>query len=337
MDFKALLISIGQKVITFIEIARISVIFMGLPFAMAGAALALSITHVPISLMQAIAGMLAVFFVTGAVHTIDDYFDRRRDRQLWPDRQIPSRGITPKTALFIALACYGIGFTFAILFFNIFCVIILLIAAVWATVYTGYLREKYGYMTLPFAIGLFPIGGYVAFSPQTLWSDPIPWLLYIMVFFWQSAHILAYSPPHGIKNGKTVVPLFFKRFSPEITLIFAGIFAGSCMTVGIFVFLSANLSYFYLGVIIGLGILLICLSVYFSRNLTVKNCMFLVFVNSAYGWLIFLIKTLEFLYRYDMLFFSIAFIIGILMMLLTPLLGGFGMPSTLIEKKIKKI
>ncbi len=332
MDWKAFVISIGQKLIAYIEITRVSVIFMGLPFAMAGAAYALSITMLPIPVMQAIAGMIAVFLITGAVHAIDDFFDRKRDRHLWPDRQIPSRGLNPKAAILIyALSC-GIGFALTIIFFNIFCLIILLIATTWATGYTGYLREKYGYLTLPFIIGLFPIGGCVAFSPQTLWVDPIPWILYIMVFLWQSSHILAYSPPHGVIDRKTVVPLFFKRFSPEATLRVAGVFAGACTTVGVVVYLLTDLSYLYLGITIGFGILLIGGSIYSSKNLTTKNCMRLVFLNSVYGWLIFIVMTLEFLYRYDMVFFGIALVIGVLMMVLIPILGGFGEPNIQIRR-----
>jgi len=324
---------VGQKFFNYVEIARVSVIFMGLPFAMAGAAFALSITFLPVSIWQAIAGILTVFLLIGAVHTVNDYFDQKRDRTLWPNRQLPSRAMTPQTALIIGFLSIGIGFALALIFFNIYCVLVLLITTIWGTVYTGYLREKFGYLTLPFAIGLFPVGGYVAFSPQTLWTDPIPWLLYLMVFLWQSAHILAYSPPHGIKNGKTVVPLFLKRFSPRITLICSGIFAGACMTVGIIIFLMTELSYFYLGITIGLGFLLICLTFYYSHNITLNNCMQLVFLNSLNGWLVFLIMTLEFLYRYNIVFFYIILIIGILMMVLTPILGGFGIPNSKIEKK----
>ncbi len=327
MDSKAILIKVGQKLFAFVEITRVSVIFMGLPFALAGAAYALSITLIPVSLIQAIMGVLAVFFVTGAVHTIDDYFDRKRDRALWPNRQLPSRGITPKIALVISMMCYVIGFSLVFLFFNIICGVVLLIATIWATTYTGYLREKVGYMTLPFAIGLFPVGGFVAFSPQTLWSNPIPWILYLMVFLWQSAHILAYSPPHGLKDGKTAVPLLFKRFSPEITLIIAGIFAGLCMSVGILTFFLTELSYFYLGITIGLGILLICMAIFTAKRLTVKNCMKLVFMNSAYGWVVFLLMTLEYLSRYNMTFFYIVLGLGIFMIASTPLFGGFGLPN----------
>lgn len=309
---------------------------MGLPFAMAGAAYALSITGVPVPLIQVIAGMIAVFLVTGAVHTIDDYFDRQRDRQLWPDRQIPSRGLNPKAAILIYIISCGIGLALTIIFINVYCFIILFLATTWATAYTGYLREKYGYLTLPFAIGLFPIGGYVAFSPQTLWTDPIPWILYGMVFLWQSAHILAYSPPHGVEKGKTVVPMFLKRFSPETTLIFAGVFAGACMIVGIVVYLLTSLSSLYLGITVGVGMLLICGSFYFSRNLTVKNCMFLTFLNSMYGWLMFIFMTLEYLYRYDLLFFYVALTIAILMMAITPVLGGFGEPSIQISNAERK-
>ncbi len=333
VDFKRFLVDLAQKLFTYIEIARVSVIFMGLPFAMAGAAFALSHTFLPISLWQGFAGILIVFLVTGAIHTVDDYFDRQRDRILWPNRQLPSRATTPRAALIIVSMSLGFGFALALIFFNPYCVIVLLIATIWAIAYTGYLREKFGYLTLPFAIGLFPVGGYVAFSSQTLVVDPIPWLLYAMVFFWQSAHILAYSPPHGVSNGKTVVPLFLKRFSARVTLICSGIFAGACMGVGIIVFYLADLSYFYLGATIALGLLLVCLAFYVARNVTVKNCMRLVLLNSFYGALVFLIMTLEFLYRYNLVFFYAILFLGILMMLLTPILGGFGVPNSQKERR----
>ncbi len=331
MDFKALMIRTGQKVFAFIELTRVSVIFMGIPFALAGAAYALSITHLPISVIEAILGVVGVFFMTGAVHAIDDYFDRERDRYLWPDRQIPSRGTNVKTALAISVSCYGIGFCIIGIFYNIYCVTVLLIAAIWATAYTGYLRERVGYLTLPFAIGLFPIGGYVAFSPSTLWSDPIPWMLYLMVFVWQSAHILAYSPPHGVTAGKTVVPVLLKRFSPRATILLAGAFSGTCMLTGVFIFILSKLSYLYLGMTTGFGFVLLGMSIYVARNLTVKNCMRLVFANSTYGWGVFFIMSLEFLIRYDMVFFYILLVFGLFMMVLTPVLGGFGMPANMME------
>jgi 4-hydroxybenzoate polyprenyltransferase len=331
VDFKRFLVSLAQKISAYVEIARVSVIFMGLPFAMAGAAFALSRTLLPIPIWQAIAGVLIVFLVTGAIHTVDDYFDRQRDRSLWPNRPLPSRATTPKVALIIVCASLGFGFALALAFFNIYCVLVLLIATIWAIAYTGYLREKFGYLTLPFAIGLFPVGGYVAFSSQTLGTDPIPWLLYIMVFFWQSAHILAYSPPHGVKNGQTIVPLFLKRFSPRVTLMCSGVFAGACMGIGIIIYNLTHLSYLYLEITVGLGLLLVSLAFYFAKNLTLKNCMRLVFLNSMYGALVFLIMTLEFLYRYDLVFFYAILFLGILMMALTPILGGFGVPNSQIE------
>lgn len=333
VDFKRFLVSLAQKLFGYIEIARVSVIFMGLPFAMAGAAFALSQTLLLISIWQAIAGIVIVFLITGAVHTADDYFDRQRDRSLWPNRPLPSGATTGKMASIIVCVSLGVGFALALIFFNMWCILVLLVATVWVIAYIGYLREKVGYLTLPFAIGLFPVGGYVAFSPETLGTDPVPWLLYTMVFFWQSAHILAYSPPHGVKEGKTVVPLFLKRFSPRVTLMCSGVFAGACMGVGILIYASTNLSYLYLGITIGFGLLLVCLAFYFAKNLTLKKCMRLVFLNSIYGALVFLLMTLEFLYRYDLLFFDIILVLGILMMGLSPLLGGFGVPTSTMERQ----
>jgi hypothetical protein len=117
----------------------------------------------------------------------------------------------------------------------------------------------------------------------------------------------------------------------------AGFFAAACMSVGIIIFLISPLNYFYLGITVSLGLVLTVLALYVSRAPTIKKCMKLVFLNSAYGWIVFLTLTLEFLFPYNTIFFWVVLIFGILMMLLTSVLGGFGEPNSEIEARKNKI
>jgi geranylgeranylglycerol-phosphate geranylgeranyltransferase len=56
---------------------------------------------------------LAVFFVTGAGNTVNDYFDREIDAVNRPDRPVPSLRVTSKQALMWSYALFAAGCTLA--------------------------------------------------------------------------------------------------------------------------------------------------------------------------------------------------------------------------------
>jgi 4-hydroxybenzoate polyprenyltransferase len=90
-------------------------------------------------------------------------------------------------------------------FYNPTATAVIGIAEVLAIVYCLFLRDHVGYLSLPFVIALFPIGGWAAISPETLFSSRLPWLLGGIVLTWQSAHIMVYSPAHPISDENGVL------------------------------------------------------------------------------------------------------------------------------------
>ena len=330
-DLKLKLISLAQIITSFFSLNRPAVVFMGLPFAMVGVAYAL-ITMVPfisITLLEAALGITAVFLVTGGSHIMDDYFDRKRDRALWPMRALTMGFATPKQAIAFALISNIIGYLIAFFVFNIACFIILLTASILTISYSGYFRDRVGYLSLPFLIGLFPLGGVSALDPSLLFNDTIPWLLFFMVALWQAGHILAYSPPHGVIDGKTSIPALFIRLSTSKTLLLAGIMINMLTILSIIFYFLVNMSFLYLIIAIGSGsfttIMTYCVSM--KKNCTIPNCMKTTLTISSYGAALFLFITLELLNRYSSDYVLILLITSIIMFIFCiPSFIGTGMP-----------
>ncbi len=330
VDIKLKLISLAQLLTSFFSLNRPAVVFMGLPFAMVGVAYALISTYSNITLLQAALGITSVFLVTGGVHTMDDVFDRKRDRGMWPNRALSLGFATPKQATILAITCFSIGLSITLFIFNIITFFILTLATSLTILYSGYLRDKYGYLTLPLLIGLFPLGGYSAIAPSQLFNDMIPWVLFTMVSLWQAGHILAYSPPHGIElDGKTTIPTLFKRLSPSKTLLMAGILITILTIMSIYLYYLINLSQFYLILAIISGSFTSIMTYYVSieKNCTLSNCMKATLTISTYGAGLFLLITFELLIRYSYDYFLILFILTtILLTLSIPAFIGTGTP-----------
>ncbi len=120
-------------------------------------------------------------------------------------------------ALAIALVCYGGALALAWLFFNEASkanFVILAIGCVAGWGYAAFTRDRIGYLSLPLLIGLFDLGGWAAFSPETLFTSATPWLLFALAVAWQGAHIMVLSA--AFKGGpsadaQTVMPALFYK------------------------------------------------------------------------------------------------------------------------------
>ncbi|MHA1382850.1 MAG: UbiA family prenyltransferase [Candidatus Helarchaeota archaeon] len=329
-DFKLKLISLAQMITSFFSLNRPAVVYMGLPFAMVGVAYALIATWSSITLIQGVLGLSAVFLVTGGSHTFDDYFDRKRDRGLWPMRALTMGFATPRQALTFAVVSNITGYILALIAFNFVCFFILILASILTILYSGFFRDRIGYLTLPLLIGLFPLGGVSALAPDLLFNDYIPWLLFIMVSLWQAGHILAYSPPHGIDvDGKTKIPALIIRLSPPTTLFLSGIMIAALAILSIIFYFLVNMSDFYLimAIIMGSFTTMTVFRVSIKKNCTIENCMKATLTVSSYGAGLFLFITLELLNRYSHDYFLILLIVCIVMFILSiPSFIGTGMP-----------
>lgn len=234
-------------------IALVRPVFFVLTPINAAAAVVLALGSFP-PLSKCILGFLAVALASCAVNAFNDYADRERDKALWPDRPIPGNRVRPNEALLVAAVSMAISLPITWFAFNPTTFYILLLALVLGSLYSIYLRDKVGYLSLPPIVGLIYLGGWVAFSPGTLFGNWLPWYLYLLGVVWQTAHIMIYYPLHIVSGMKNPPALFFRpspRFAVRIGIIF------TCLTLALSSLLplvAPGLGVIYLVLVITTGI-----------------------------------------------------------------------------------
>ncbi len=211
------------------------------------------------SLSKCLLGFLAVAFASCAVNVFNDYIDRERDRRIWPARAIPSGRVRPGESLMVVIVSLAISLAIVWLAFNPTTFYILLLALFLGGFYSVYLRDKVGYLSLPPIVGLIYLGGWAAFSPETLFSSFLPWYLYILGVAWQTAHIMIYYPTHimpdtGHKPDIKVPPALFFKPSPQAAVKIGIIFTCLTLISGILLVFLAPLGILYLVLAIAAGI-----------------------------------------------------------------------------------
>ena len=187
---------------SFVEITRPFLVIMGVPTVGIGAFLAPG--PIPSPLILA-AGALACMLAVAGIHTFNDWVDRERDETVWPNRPIPARRFPVALAPIFALFLMGLSAGLTWIYYNPTATAVLGIAVLFGILYCLFLRDHVGYLSLPFVIALFPIGGWAAISPETLFSTGLPWLLGGIVLTWQAAHIMVYQPAHPINDADGVL------------------------------------------------------------------------------------------------------------------------------------
>jgi 4-hydroxybenzoate polyprenyltransferase len=214
-----------ERIVAFLDLSRPLLALMGPLLAASGAVLACE-DFPPID--KFIFGFLTVLLATFGIHAFNDWSDRRRDLYCWPNRPIPTKRVKGFHALIFALLMFSIALFLALFIFNPLTFIILFLALTLGSFYSLFTRDKIGYLTLPPIIGLFPLGGWAAFSPNTLFESFTPWLLYFLALFWQAGHIMVYSPAHPIQKVKdklkVEVPALFFVPTPKVAAAFGLLF-----------------------------------------------------------------------------------------------------------------
>jgi protoheme IX farnesyltransferase len=272
---------------------------MGVCLATCGAILALHTKQMSLPLFQSIIGAVAVFITVGGMHTLNDFFDKIRDRNIWPNRPIPSGRLSPSYALILALCLLAAGLTLVWIYFNPICFTILLVAVILGATYSRYLRDKVGYLSLPLIVGLHPLGGYAAFAGDQAFTSLTPWVLYFMVTLWQAGHILVYSPAHGLKNGcKTTVPSFVVSLSPKATAALGVLSFSLLLPLSLYLYLIAPLSILYFVIAVVSGCITLLASLKLMVNPTWKNSVIAFNIATLYSLILFSTIALDVFMRF---------------------------------------
>jgi len=195
-------------------------------------------------------GVIAALLAFSGIHAFNDYIDRRRDVVCWPGRPIPSNRLMPRQGLLLAIGSFAAALVIVWFAFNPVSFAVSAAAIGLGCLYSGYLRDRIGYLVLPPIQSLGWLCGWAAFSPHTLFSSWSPWVLYLFSAAWQAGHIMVYSPLHPIQHIKgvklTQVPAFFKRTSPQAAAILSFVFLCLAWLVSIYLGFYFHLGLLYL-------------------------------------------------------------------------------------------
>jgi 4-hydroxybenzoate polyprenyltransferase len=219
---------------------------------------------------KCILGFLSVAFASCTINVLNDYIDRKRDKSIWPDRPIPSGRIKPGEALAVAFTSAAISLSLAWFFFNKLTFLILLLSMVLGAFYSAYLRDKVGYLSLPPIVGLIYLGGWAAFSPETVFTNWLPWYLYLLGIFWQTAHILIYYPLHTVPDEKAP-PVLFSTTHPQTAVRAGIIFTWITLFSGLALIFAASLNVFYIVIVMAAGIYALISSFRLNKNIRDKQ------------------------------------------------------------------
>jgi len=199
---------------------------------------------------QAVPGVIAALLAFAGIHAFNDFVDQRRDVVCWPGRPIPSQRLAPRQALLLTLASFAAALVIVWFVFNPTCFVVSVVAIALSCLYSGYLRDRVGYLILPPIEAMLWLCGWTAFSPNTLFTSWEPWALWLFSVTWQAGHIMVYSPLHPIQHVKgaklTQVPAFIKRTSPKAATVLGFIFLCMAAGVGIYLGFLFNLGLLYL-------------------------------------------------------------------------------------------
>jgi 4-hydroxybenzoate polyprenyltransferase len=259
--------TLNEKISGAIDITRPILTFMGALGVAAAAALGAG--GFP-TWDKCLVGFIAALLAYAGIHTFNDFADRRRDIECWPGRPIPSQRLTIKQVFLLTISTFIVSLVLIWVFFNPLCFLVSAISIFLACLYSAYLRDRVGYLILPPIQSTLWLCGWTAFSPDTLFTAGLPWILFLFSAAWQAGHIMVYSPLHPIRKIKgkilTQVPALFVKTSPRTAAILGVVFFCICLALGIFLGFYANLGLLFTIPIIIMGSYSLALAYIFMRD-----------------------------------------------------------------------
>ncbi|MDI6860135.1 MAG: UbiA family prenyltransferase [Methanocellales archaeon] len=230
--------TLKNRILAFICEQRQPVVIMGYPIALAGATLALG--HLP-TILEMVQIFVAVYLIVSSMHVIHDVIDFERDKKKWPMRSL-STGLIGRHEL----AVYGIfmgavGTALAYLWFTWQCTLIVILVLILGSIYTKCMRDKIGYLTVIWIPAFLPVGGWAAFSPQTLFTS-LPWLLYLFMVMHQVGMIVSAEP----RALAPEVKAFLIKPEPRKEAMLYVFSVVLMFIIGVIIYLSATLHWIYL-------------------------------------------------------------------------------------------
>jgi len=226
--------SFRNKIVGLIALTGLGLDVLVLPFVIGTAAL----SGASFNDLRLLPLLFVVFIAAGVANITNDIIDAERDKTKWPLKPLSTGLISKSEAVIYAAILSAIGIVIAIVFFNWLFLALGLLVLVGNLVYSLYMRDNIGYLTVILPFVLVPVGVWSAFSPETVLT-PLPWLLALFLIAFQPAIQITHE---GLDPN---IPALFIRPRPttERALYVASIIA--VFFVGIAILLYVQLSWLF--------------------------------------------------------------------------------------------
>ena len=252
--------SFRNRIIGFIALAGVGLDILLLPFVIGTAALSGARFDDP----RLLPLFFATFLAAAVANITNDTIDADRDKKKWPRKPLGTGLISKKEAVIYAVILSGIVIVIAIGVFNLLFLALGTSVIVLNIIYSSYLRDNVGYLTVMLVLVLIPIAVWSAFSPETILT-PLPWLLALFVIAYQPAIQVTHE---GLDPN---IPALFIRPRPnmERALYIASVIA--VFFVGVAIMLYAHLSWLFVVVLAMFTAFLLTLQKNLGENRTREN------------------------------------------------------------------
>jgi 4-hydroxybenzoate polyprenyltransferase len=226
--------SFRNKIVGLIALAGLGLDILVLPFVIGTAAL----SGASFNDLRLLPLLFVVFIAAGVANITNDIIDAERDKTKWPLKPLSTGLISKSEAVLYAAILSVIGIVIAIVVFNWLFLALGLLVLTGNLVYSLYMRDNIGYLTVILPFVLVPVGVWSAFSPGTVLT-PLPWLLALFLIAYQPAIQITHE---GLDPN---IPALFIRPRPttERALYVASVIA--VFFVGIAILLYAQLSWLF--------------------------------------------------------------------------------------------
>ncbi len=183
--------------------------------------------------------LLALALLAGAVTNMtNDIIDAERDKTKWPSKPLATGLISRTEAVLYAVILSAIGIVIAIVVFNWLFLALGLVLVAGNLVYSRYLRDNVGYLTVSLPLALVPVATWSAFSPETVLT-PLPWLIVIFVIAAATTNAITHEA-----LDPTIPALFVRpRPTTERALYVVAVIVN--FFFGVAIFLYAQLSWLF--------------------------------------------------------------------------------------------
>ena len=226
--------SFRNRIIGLIAMQEIGINILVMPLALSTAALAGAKLTDP----RLLPLLVVTFLAMGVAMMTNNIIDAERDKTKWPLKPLATGLISKSEALLCTAIWAVLGIVIAIVVFNRLILALGLLVLVGNLVYSRYLRDNIGYLTLSLPFVLVPVAIWSGFSPETVLT-PLPWILGILFAAWTP---IVSIPQEGLDP---TIPALFIRPRPTTERALYVVFAVAVFFVGVAIFLYAQLSWLF--------------------------------------------------------------------------------------------